>query len=179
MTDEPSTLTVTELTTGMRRAGRGDLRREAAAELLIRHWKWLTRPHLLATWMHLSGPDSDLVDVNWALVATCADLSDAPPAQRAVATIAAQRAGHPAPGDLPAGAGKTPALGWLLANLDRADVALVLAGISHAAGTHLRVEHVGEPTPDGRWIPTSTSPRLRLEALHAWPEPAVPLEESE
>lgn len=91
MPEDPSILTVTELTTGMRKAARGDLRREAAAELLIRHWEWLTRPQFLATCMHLTGPDRDLVDVNWALVAIHADLSDAPPAQRAIAKIAAQR----------------------------------------------------------------------------------------
>ncbi|WP_147794800.1 hypothetical protein [Cellulomonas sp. Y8] len=179
MPDDPSILTVTELTTGMRRAARGDLRREAAVELLIRHWRWLTRPDFLATCMRLTGPDGDLVDVDWALVASYADLSDAQPAQRAITAIAAQLAGHSAPGTLPAGPGNMPALGWLLASLDRADVALVLAGISHAAGTHLHVDRVGEPTPDGRWIPTATSPRLLLDALHAWPEPAVPLEEPE
>lgn len=178
MPDDPSNLTVAELTAGMRKAADGDLRLQAATELLIRHWTWLARPDFVKTCMRLDGPTVDVVDVDWALVATYATLDDGPPAERAIAKIAAQLAGHPAPGQWSTSPDAMPALGWLLANLDRRDVALVLAAIAHAAGTHLHVDHLGEPGPDGRWTPTSTSPRIRLDPLFPWPEPAVPLEEA-
>lgn len=88
---DPSILTVSELITGMRKAAEGDLRREAAAELLIRHWTWLARPDFVTTCLRLDGPAGDLVDVEWALVASYATVRDAAPAERAIAKIAAQR----------------------------------------------------------------------------------------
>jgi hypothetical protein len=135
MSFDPSTVTVTELVTGMRAGAAGQYSSEAAIELLIRHWNWLAKPAFTRACVHAPHATPDVLTIVW------------------------------------------PQLAWLLANLERPGVDLVLAAISHAAGTHNHVLHVGEPTTGGhgdQWQVTATSPRLRPGPLHPWPPPALP-----
>lgn len=173
---DPATLTVTELVDGLRAAAAGSYPAEAATELLIRHWRWLARPEFLRACLRALDGDSELrLAVDWSAVAVHVTTTDAPPAERAVALVAAQLGQSPDPTTrLPSRMSSLVPLGFLLIGLERRDVDLVLAAVSHGAGTQDHVEHVGEPGPMGEWRPTSTSPRLPLGPLHPWPEPALP-----
>jgi hypothetical protein len=161
-------LTADELVTSLRFAAAGTYADEAAVELLIRHRTWLTQPKFLSACLYVV--DADMVGANWPAVARYVTDADAQPADRAVALIAAQLAGYPEPVDI----ATMPPLAWLLASLPRDAVDLVLAAISHAAGTHQHVEHVGEVSEAGEWRITATSPRLRPGPLHPWPDLAGP-----
>ncbi|MBW0254485.1 MULTISPECIES: hypothetical protein [unclassified Cellulomonas] len=176
---DPSLLTVTELTNGLRSGAAGRYPSEAAVELLIRHWTWLARPGFARDCVWAPAGESDVLFIRWdRLIAhASSEQVDLPPADRAVALIAAHLGAWTDPqADWP-GLERIPPLSWLLASLPRAEVALVLAAISHAAGTHDQVDHVGEPGEgDGadRWRVTATSPRLPLGPLYQWPDPALP-----
>jgi hypothetical protein len=174
---DPAILTVTELVDGLRAGAAGSYPVEAATELLIRHWRWLARPEFLRACLRALDGDPELrLAVDWSTVEMHVTTADAPPSERAVAVIAAQLGQRPdqtASPPRPTSSLGLP-LGFLLTCLERRDVDMVLAAISHSAGTQDHVEHVGEPNATGEWRPTSTSPRLRLGPLHPWPEPALP-----
>ena len=59
----------------------------------------------------------------------------------------------------------------MISGLDRGNAALVLAAISHAAGTHEHREYVPTVLDDGTRLVDLTSPRLGLGPLYPWPEP--------
>jgi hypothetical protein len=160
-----------ELAVGLRAGAAGSYAAEAAVELLIQHGTWLQRPDFVLECLDVDDA-GDFVGVSWALVAQHVNAVDAQPSERAVALIAAQLGGYPEPEEPPVDIASMPPLAWLLASLSRGDVDLVLAAISHAAGTHDHVEHIGEPGAAGEWPITATSPRLRLGSLHPWPDPA-------
>lgn len=61
-------------------------------------------------------------------------------------------------------------LGDLVAGLDRRDLALVLAAISHAGGSHQHVEVLPERTADGREVVTPWGPRIEPGPLYPWPD---------
>lgn len=157
-----------DLALGLRAAAAGTYAAEAAVELLIRHQAWLTR----STFVHecLEPDDAgEFIGISWARVAQHVNRVDAQPSDRAIALIAAQLGGYPDPGEQPVDVAAMPPLAWLLASLDREDVDLVLAAISHAAGAQDHIEHVMEPGESGEWRVTPTSPRLRPGPLHPWP----------
>lgn len=158
-----------DLATGLRAASAGTYAAEAAVELLIRHEVWLAEPAFVDECLE---PDDagEFIGISWARVAQHVNRVDAQPSDRAIALIAAQLGGYPDPGELPVDVAAMPPLAWLLASLERKDVDLVLASISHAAGTHDHVEHVMEPGESGEWRVTPTSPRLRPGPLYPWPE---------
>lgn len=177
MSFDPSILTVTELATGLRTGAAGQYPREAAVELLIRHWNWLAKPVFTQQCVHSVDGTPDALIVSWWRLVEHAHADEIQPNDRAIALIAAQLGGFPDPLDVTIDMGDMPPLAWLMASLQRQDVDLVLAALSHAGGTHDHVDHVGEPvrgSPAGEWRITNSSARLRLGSLHAWPEPALP-----
>lgn len=173
MAVDPSILTVTELTTGLRAGAAGTHATEAAVELLIRHWRWLTRPDFVRACVeHVDGAPDPVLSVDWQAARTHAESTAAPESERAVVLIAAQI------GTLPGaehGIPDTyPSLGWLIPSLGRMDVDLVLAAISHAGGTHDDVEHLEELGMTGERGVTPSSVRLIPGAVHPWPAPGLP-----
>jgi hypothetical protein len=177
MSFDPSILTVTELVTGLRAGAAGQYPKEAAVELLIRHWNWLARPAFTQHCVHSDDGTPRALTVSWWRLVEHAHADEIQPNDRAIALIAAQLGGFLDPLHVTIDMDEIPPLAWLLANLKRPEVELTLAAISHAAGAHDHVLHVGEPVSDGQteqWRVTATSPRLRPGPLHPWPAPAVP-----
>lgn len=169
---DPAILTVAELTDGLRAGAAGSYPAEAATELLIRHWTWLTRPSFLRRSLRAVHQATDLLSVDWEAVHEYVVTAEATPADRAIALIAVG-IGHLPSAEALDAPQPLPPLGWLLVSLERREVDLVLAAIAHAAGTHRQVEHVGEPDSTGKWRTTSSSPRIALDVLHNWPVPSI------
>ena len=69
------------------------------------------------------------------------------------------------------GAGVPVDLSDVISSLDRGNVALLLAALSHAAGTQEHAEYVPTRTSDAGSVLDPTSPRLDLGPLYPWPEP--------
>ena len=70
------------------------------------------------------------------------------------------------------GAQVRESLGELITCLDRNTVALVLAAVSHAAGTHEHREHLPSRVDvAGNPVIGPTSPRVDLGSLYLWPDP--------
>jgi hypothetical protein len=69
------------------------------------------------------------------------------------------------------GAGVPVDLPDVISGLDRGNVALLLAALSHAAGTQEHAEYAPTRTSDSRPVIDPTSPRLDLGPLYRWPEP--------
>lgn len=160
-----SDLTLPELVEGVRACTRGVYDLEAAAELLIRHDTWLHRPEFLerCVWTDNSG----FVGIEWEAVVQGAGEWAASPSELAMLAIAASLAGHPRHGTT----GPVPLpLGWAIGTLDRHNVALVLAAVSHAAGAHQHVEHLAAVAVDGIVNIMTTTPRLQLGPLYPWPQ---------
>lgn len=145
--------------TGLRAAAVGDYRAEAATELIVRHGVWLAEQETVDRLVDLVDLFGEDLSVNWSEAAAISDGTTGTPEDRAVLAIAASTAQFATPVDLFA----------RLSQLQRANVDLVLAAISHATGAHRHVEHVGEPGPAGEWAITPTSPRVHVGALHPWP----------
>lgn len=167
-----ASLSPAHLTSALRAGAVGSYPAEAAVELLIRDGRWLARPDFVRACVCALVDDGEVLAVDWSAAQRHVTAVEATPAERAVGLIAVQLGAYPDPAEAPIDAQGMPPLAWLLPNLARADVDLVVAAISHAAGTHHHVDHVGEPTPAGEWLTTPTSPRLSLGPVHAWPEPA-------
>ncbi|MFB9957149.1 hypothetical protein [Cellulomonas denverensis] len=163
-------LTVSELIAGLRAGAEGSYPAEAATELLVRHGAWLARPWFVQECVYALDDRADVLAVDWRAVQTHVGAAQGSPAERAIALVAAQLGGYPDPADEAIDLQGMPPLAWLLVNLERRDVDLVLAAVSHAAGTQDHVDHVMEPGESGEWRVTSTSPRLRPGPLHPWPE---------
>jgi hypothetical protein len=168
-TPPPVNLTAEDVTIGLRVAAAGSYPAEAAVELLIRHQGWLMRPEFVATCVYALDDEGQALAVDWAAVVENVAEADAPPADRTVARIAAQLGADPFDPEAAQAVSTVGSLALLLASLNRSQVDLVLAAISHAAGTHDHVEHIGEPGEAGEWRVTPTSPRLRPGPLHRWP----------
>jgi len=151
-------LNVKELRRGIRAWSAGSYPLEAAAELLIRHDHWLRRRDFLERCALMSAGRA-YVTILWDIVPEVTDDLPHNRTNRAIALIAGELAGHPAP----------HSLGHTLTGLDRANLDLVLAAISHAGGTHHNVEHLGAPGDGTPATVTSTSVRIRLGPLHPWP----------
>lgn len=167
MLTDPSGLTVTELTTALRAGAAGHYASQAAVELLIRHWTWLSRPAFLRACVEPRDPTSNpALHVDWRAARSYAESIDGPASDRAVLLIAAQIGTLPEL-DIP---DSYPALGWLIPALGRADLDLILATIAHASGTHDHVEHLGERGATGERAVTSGTVRLALGSLH----PCIP-----
>lgn len=161
-----------ELALALRVGAVGSYAAEAAVELLIRHGYWLGRPGFVEACLVPLDAEADTLGVDWMAVVDQVRVSDAAPAHRAVAEIAAQIGVGLDVASTEIVAAELRPLRWLLASLDRGDLDLVLAAIAHAGGTHDQVEHVGAPTPAGEWAATSTSPRVGRGSLHPWPPAA-------
>jgi hypothetical protein len=56
-----------------------------------------------------------------------------------------------------------------LGGLDRKTLALLLAGVAHAAGTHEQTESLPEQTAEGTEMITPWGPRMDLASLYPWP----------
>jgi hypothetical protein len=56
-----------------------------------------------------------------------------------------------------------------LTGLDRQLLALVLAGVAHAAGSHEQTESLPERLPEGTDVITPWGPRMDLASLYPWP----------
>jgi hypothetical protein len=131
---------------------------EAAVELLIRaldgrllHGPWIVKtgghPHPR---YHFDGT---LADVHAGVLSG---------GERRVLAIAASLTGEP---------GTAVTLDDVLSGLDRDTLAVVLAAVAHAAGTH---DHSRlTPDPNGRWVDEQgrAFPSRRLGPLYAWPAP--------
>lgn len=163
-----------DLARALRAGAEGSYPAEAATELLIRHGRWLARARFVQECVYALDDRADMLAVDWRAVQAYVGAAPGTPAERAIALVAVQLGGYPDPAEAPIDLQGMPPLAWLLVNLERDDVDLVLAAISHAAGTQDHVDHLGELTAAGEWQMTPTSPRLRLGPLHAWPEPALP-----
>ena len=131
---------------GLRSWSRGDYAEEAGVELLVRafagrfidpNWPWI-RPCDRAGWYWV---DTDSIPANWGVLSG---------GERRVLSVAAALIG-----DLP-----LDDLGTTLAGLDRTNLELVLAAVSHAGGSH---QHSGLADDDGQLR------LLRLPALFGWP----------
>lgn len=146
---DPSTLTVPELGDGLRAGATSSYPLDAAVELLIRHRTWLTRPGFVRACVRALIDDGRVLAVDWSAAQRYLTTAEATPAERAVGHIAVQLGAYPDPSKAPTEAQEMPPLAWLLPNLARSDVDLVLGAISHAVGTHHHVDHVGEPSPSG------------------------------
>ncbi|GEM_PF-2809400 len=170
---DPSTLPVPALLAGLRAGAVGSYLTEAAVELLIRHLTWLTRPGFVRACICALEDDREVLAVDWIVAQRHLATAYAKPAERAVGLIAVQLGTCQDPAEAPIDAQRMPPLALLLPNLSRADADLVLAAVSHAAGTHDHVDHVGDLKTTGEWWPTATSQRLRLGPAHAWPEPTA------
>lgn len=109
------------------------------------------------------------VYVDWSRVVRQTAEWIASPADRSILAIAASLAGYPSP-ESPRDTQWAPVpLRWNLAILDRHDIALVLAAISHATGRHDHVEHLAADLPNGGTAFTGSSPRIDLGPLFDWP----------
>lgn len=150
-----------ELSVGLRASAAGDLRAEASVELLIRHQRWLEDPELRDQLIRVRDQFGEDLGLDWDAAATLCVAGHLQPEDRAVLAIAISLA-----------RAEPIALHLLIPSLQRESVALVTAAIAHAAGTHLQVEHIGELTGTGEWVATSTSPRVQLGPVVAWPERA-------
>jgi len=128
---------------------------EAATELLIRafggrfaepHWPWIHQESDGQTWVEFDAIPDNIGRLSGG--------------ERRVLTFVAGL-GASAPIDL----------ADVVSGLGRDNVALLLAALSHAAGTQEQVEYIPTPTSDGVPVLDPTSPRLNLGPLCQWPEP--------
>lgn len=159
MSLRPHTLSRDELMIGLRAAAVGDLATEAATELLIRHGHWIADARTVDRLVVVHDELGEDLALDWDAAEQLHDELALYPEDRAVLAIAASLVGR-----------RSIDLGLVLSQLRRPTVHLVLAAVSHATGTHLQVEHVGELSTAGEWVATSTSPRVQLGPLFAWPE---------
>lgn len=67
------------------------------------------------------------------------------------------------------GCGEPVDLNWALTSLDRASLALMLAAIAHAGGSHEHTEFLPTRTEEGLTSINLASPRLALGPLFDWP----------
>ncbi|MDA8438638.1 MAG: hypothetical protein M0Z51_07235 [Propionibacterium sp.] len=163
-------MTSDEVNAGLRAGAHGSYQDEAAVELLIRHNTWLRRQDFLDQFVSGDLAGIGRAYVNWVRAVRQTVEWVMSPAERSVLVIAASLAGHPNP-EAPQSAQWTPIpLAWTLANLDRRDIALILAAISHATGSHDHVEHLAANLPNGGTAITTTSPRITLGPLFDWPQ---------
>lgn len=148
-----------DLVAGLRAEAVGRLALEAAVELLIRHDRWLREPALVDRLVRVDDPLGEDLRVDWDTAADLIAEALLQPEDRSVLAIAASIA-----------VGEPVALSQRIPAMRRDTVALVLAAIAHAAGTHLQVDHVGELNTAGEWVATSTSPRVSLGPVVSWPD---------
>jgi hypothetical protein len=141
---------------GLRAWARGLYALEAAAELLIRYDHPFGAPLLAGPWVEY---DADL-DRYWFNTETVVEQGGClSSGERRVLDVAASLADPD----------HEVSLVEVLSGLDREAVALVLAAVAHAAGTHEHSRLL--PDPDGRWQ-ASDGTRLashRLSSLYDWP----------
>jgi hypothetical protein len=126
---------------------------EAATELLLRAFggRFATDAQ---PWIHR---DDDWWWIEWdAIPPNLAGLSGG---ERRLLLIAASIGGN-APVNV----------GDLITGIDRPTVALVLAALSHAAGTQEHTEYMPTVLDDGQRVIDPTSPRLDLGPLYPWPD---------
>jgi hypothetical protein len=158
-----------DVAAALRAGARGSYPDEAAIELLIRHNSWLRRPNFLEQFVIVDAEGELTAYIDWVRVVHETAEWVTSPAERSILAIAASLAGHPNP-EAPRDTQWTPVpLRWNLAILDRNDVALVLAAISHATGSHDHVEHLAANLPNGGTAITHSSPRINPGPLFDWP----------
>lgn len=135
---------------------------EAATELLLRAFggRLAGAGH---PWIHRDDDDVDWWWIEW---------DDIPPnlgalsgGERRLLMIVASIGGAQVP----------ESLGELISGLDRSTVALVLAAVSHAAGTQEHREYLPSRVDDsGTLVIDPSSPRVDLGPLYPWPDQEEP-----
>ena len=150
-----------DLAEALMRSAKGLLAQEAGVRLLVEHGLWparLAQEGLVAT-----ATEGGLIyaEVRWdeAVEALTTRLV-ASGGERRVLLVAASLAG-----------GVPVDLSDAVSGLDRANLSLVLAALSHANGSHEHAEFVGEAEqPGGPLVVRPGSPRLTLGPVHPWPD---------
>ena len=150
-----------ELAGALTRSAKGLYAQEAAVRLLVEQGAWPAR--LAQEGLVVTATEGGVAyaEVRWAeAVEALATRLVASGGERRVLLLAASLAG-----------GVPVDLGDAVSGLDRANLHLVLAALSHANGSHEHAESVGEAErPGGPLVVRPGSPRLTLGPVHPWPD---------